>query len=107
MQAESSFPGVGHRYLATFPTFRAELHFESTSALTWYLLNPDGSKARSERVEIAVQPLAYLIFLVTWQEANNTTVVQIEDFAQKVIFANVTRVNGTFLRSKGTFVELK
>ena len=105
-KAENTFPAVGRRYLVTFPAFRAELHFGSASSLTWYLLNADGSKGRSERVDIRVQPVVELIFLVTWQEANKTTVVQVEDFARKAIFTNITRPDGTFLQSRGTFVEL-
>jgi hypothetical protein len=105
-QTESAFPVVGRRLLVTFPAFRTELHFHSASALTWYLLNPDGTKGRSETVEIRIQPVVDKIFLVTWQEANKTTVVQVEDFERKVILTNVTRSDGTFLQSKGTFVEM-
>lgn len=103
---ESPFPAVGRKLLVTFPAFRAELHFHSSSSLTWYLLNADGSKGRSERVDIRVQPVGDRLFLVTWQEANKTTVVQVEDFARKVIFTNITRPDGTFIQSRGTFVEL-
>ena len=104
-QMESAFPAVGRRLLVTFPAFRAELHFHSMSSLTWYLLNPDGTKGRSETVAIRVQPVADKVFLIAWQEANKTTVVQVEDFERKVIYTNITRPDGTFLQSKGTFTE--
>ena len=106
MQTESAFPVVGRRLLVTFPAFRTELHFHSTSSLTWYLLNSDGTTGRSEKVAIRIQPVADKVFLVTWQEANKTTVVQVEDFERKVILTNITRPDGTFLQSKGTFVEM-
>ena len=106
VSATSDFPGVGRRYLVTFPTFRAELHFESVSSLTWTLMNADGSRGRFEKVAIRVQAVAGAIFLVTWQEANKTTVVSVEDFGQRIMFSNITRSDGTFLQSKGTFVEL-
>jgi hypothetical protein len=106
VQTECAFPVVGRRLLVTFPAFRTELHFHSTSSLTWHLLNSDGTNGRSETVEIRIQPVVDKVFLVTWQEANKTTVVQVEDFERKVILTNVTRSDGTFLQSKGTFVEM-
>ncbi|HZP86964.1 MAG TPA: hypothetical protein VFB54_09080 [Burkholderiales bacterium] len=104
--ATSDFPGVGRRYLVTFPTFRVELHFESVSSLTWTLINTDGSRGRYEKVAIRVQAVAGTIFLITWQEANKTTVVSVEDFGQRIMFSNITRADGTFLQAKGTFIEL-
>jgi hypothetical protein len=106
VQTESAFPVVGRRLLVTFPGFRTELHFHSTSSLTWYLLNSDGTTGRSEKVAIRIQSVADKVFLVTWQEANKTTVVQVEDFERKVILTNITRPDGTFLQSKGTLVEM-
>lgn len=100
-----AFPAAGRKLLVTFPKFRAELDFHSHESLTWTLFNADGSRGRFETVAISVQPIAEAIFMVTWQEANKTTVVQVEDFAQKVIYTNITRPDGTFLQSRGTFVE--
>jgi hypothetical protein len=92
--------------LVTFPTFRTELHFHTTSSLTWHLLKSDGTSSRSEKVEIRVKPVADKVFLVTWQEVNKTTVVQVQDFERRVILTNITRPDGTFLQATGTFVEM-
>ena len=54
-------------------------------------MNADGTNGRSEKVEIRVEPVADRVFLVAWQEANKTTVVQVEDFERKVILTNITR----------------
>ena len=105
IQAEAPYPAVGKRLLVTFPTFRAELNIHSASSLTWLLVNADGSRGRSETVTIRVQSVGSQIFLVTWQEASKTTVVQLHDFSRNVIFTNVTRPDGTFLQSRGSFVE--
>ena len=102
-QGDSDYPAIGRRLLVTFPAFRAELNIHSTSSLTWYLLNADGSKGRSETVNARMQPVIGQVFLVTWQEANKTTVVQVQDFGRGAIFTNITRPDGTFLQSKGTF----
>jgi len=102
-QGDSDYPAIGLRLLVTFPAFRAELNIHSTSSLTWYLLNADGSKGRSETVNARMQPITGKAFLVSWQEANKTTVVQVQDFDRGVIFTNITRPDGTFLQAKGTF----
>ena len=104
-QGDSTYPAVGRRLLVIFPTFRAELNIHSASSLTWFLLNADGSKGRSETVNVRIQPLTGQVFLVTWQEANKTTVVQVQDFDRGAIFTNITRPDGTFLQSTGTFVQ--
>lgn len=105
VQVDSTYPAVGRRLLVTFPAFRAELNIHSASSLTWFLLNPDGSKGRSETVSVRIQHVSGRIFLVTWQEANKTTVVQVQDFTRSAVFTNITRPDGTFLQSRGSFVE--
>jgi hypothetical protein len=103
-QGDSTYPAVGRRLLVTFPAFRAELNMHSASSLTWFLLNADGSKGRNETVNARIQPVIAQVFLVSWQEANKTTVVQVQEFDRGTIFTNITRPDGTFLQSKGTFV---
>ena len=100
------FPGVGRRYLATFPDFRFELHFESPQSLTWTQIHADGSRGRSESVAIRMEPIADSLFLVAWQERNRTTVVHVEDFARRVILTHITRPDHTVLQARGTFSEL-
>lgn len=104
--AAAEFPGVGRRYLATFPAFRFELHFKSPTSATWTQIDEDGSRGRVETVAIRIEPVADLLFLVTWQEANRTTVVQVENFVKRVVFTNITRSDGTFLQARGSLVEL-
>jgi hypothetical protein len=99
-------PAAGRRLQATFPTFRTELHFHSASSLTWYFLDAEGRRGRTERVDIRVQSVGDRLYLVSWQESSKTTVVQVQDFVRKVIFTNVTRPDGTFFQSQGSFVEL-
>lgn len=100
------FPGVGRRYLATFPAFRFELHFASPSSLTWTQIDDDGSLGRFETVAIRIEPIADSIYVVSWQEANKTTVVHVEDFARDAVVTNITRADGTFLQARGSFAEL-
>ncbi len=97
------FPGAGHRYIADFKKFRFEHVYASASALTWTTLNPDGSRGQSETVAIHVQPLANGVYMVSWQEANKATVVQVQDYGKKLIFTNLTLPDGNFIQLQGAF----
>jgi len=84
------FPAIGHRYLVDFQRFRVELHFESETSLTYTGINADGSPAGSETVSITVEPIRDMLFLVTWQESDKTTVVHLEDYKNNTIITNIT-----------------
>jgi hypothetical protein len=102
----SAFPAVGHRYRVDFVAFRVELEFTSDTSLTYY--NLDGDKIVGQQtVTIKVEPITDQIFLVTWQESDNTTVVHIEDYAKSTIVTNITSPpNLQFDRFRGTFTQL-
>jgi hypothetical protein len=104
LQTENSYPAIGRRLQATFPGFRAELHIQSTSSMSFILRSAGSGDGRSETVKLRIQPIAAHVFLVAWQEANKTTVVQVHDFARNTILTNVTRLDGTFFQSTGSFV---
>lgn len=42
------------------------------------------------------------VFLISWQEAGKTAVVDAGDFGKEIVCANITRPEGTFLQMKGT-----
>ena len=100
------FPAVGHRYLVNFTAFRVELHFSSATSLTYTGIRSDGSRGGSETVTIHVEPIADMIYLVTWQESDKTTVVHVEDYSKKTIVTNITDSDLTFSRYRGTFTQL-
>jgi hypothetical protein len=45
------------------------------------------------------------LFLVTWQEADKTTVVHIEDYGRQTIITNITNPDLSFQQFHGTFIE--
>ena len=98
------FPAVGHRYLVDFKQFRVELYFASVTSMTYTVLGPDGSRDGSETVSITVEPIRDMLFLVTWQEADKTTVVHLEDYKNNTIITNITdpKENHAFLKFHGT-----
>jgi hypothetical protein len=103
MASAADFPGAGHKFIADFKKFRFEQVYPSATALTWTTLNPDGSRGTSETVSIKTQQIANSVFMVSWQEANKTTVVQIQDYAQKIIYTNLTMPDGSFIQLQGKF----
>ncbi|MDC7789869.1 hypothetical protein PQJ75_14105 [Rhodoplanes sp. TEM] len=101
-----TFPATGHRYLVDFQAFRVELHFESDSRLTYTGIRADGSHGASETVTIAVEPVRDRLFLVTWQEADRTTVVHLEDFKTNTIVTHITGPDSSFSIFHGTMTQL-
>lgn len=106
MYPTDSFPAVGKHYLVDFHAFRVELFFSSETTLTYTGVRPDGSLGPSETVTISVEPLRKSLFLVTWQEADKTTVVHVEDYEARTITTNITSPGGSFSQYKGSFIEL-
>ena len=102
----TNFPGIGHKYLVDFGAFRVQLSFTSLTSLTYYNVAADGSIQGSETVIIKIEWIVDQIFLVTWQEADKTTVVHIEDYDRQTIVTNITNPNLTFDQFHGTFVLL-
>jgi hypothetical protein len=102
----STFPAVGHRFRVDFVAFNVELEFTSETSLTYY--NLDGDKiVGSETVAVKIEPITDKIFLVTWQESDNTTVVHIEDYEKNTIVTNITSPPDLkFDQYHGTFTQL-
>lgn len=62
----------------------------------------DGPFARSETVDIHVVPLGNGIFVVSWQEKDGATVVNVQDYDRGLIHAFATLPSGQLLRMTGT-----
>ena len=101
-----SFPAVGHRYLVGFQKFKVVLSFTSDKSLTYTVINPDGSAGQVETVAIRVERIVAKVYLVTWQEADKTAVVHVEDYDRNTIITNITNPDNSFDQFHGTFVQL-
>ncbi|WP_454746410.1 QcrA and Rieske domain-containing protein [Ciceribacter selenitireducens] len=97
------FPGTGNRYLVEFGAFTVELYFRDPYTLTYTGVRRDGSRGASETVAIETTYLKDFLFLVTWKEADGTTVVHVEDFDQFIIHTNITGPDMSFTKYRGTF----
>ena len=101
MTNSDPFPAVGHRYLVDFGAFRVELLFESITSMTYTGIRADGTRGSSETVSIAVESIRDHLFLVTWQEADKTTVVHLEDYKEDTIITCITGPGGDFSKFHG------
>jgi hypothetical protein len=100
------FPAVGHVYEANFGSWIFHFHFQSETVMT--LTNAEGPfKGISETVQISAMPIRPGVFMISWQEADKTTVVHVEDFENGIVHTNVTEPNGVFLRRSGTLKKLQ
>ena len=89
-----------------FPMFASRLTFLSRNQLQLNVL--DGSHAgMTETVDYRVTNLRPGLFVVAWQEPTGT-VVQVEDFAEGMVYSNVTMFDddGTFVGVTGTINEI-
>jgi Rieske Fe-S protein len=103
---DMAFPGTGNKYLVDFGAFVVELFFENEDTLTYTDIRRDGGRGSPETVKIETTFLRDFLFLVTWQEADKTTVVHIEDYDQYVIYTNITNPDQSFLKYRGMFKKI-
>ena len=101
-----AFPGLGHRYLVDFGVWKTQLYFSSETSLTYTGVRSDGSLGGSETVTIAIRAVRDLLFLVTWQEGDKTTVVHLEDYRDHRIVTHITSPDGSFDIFDGTFQQI-
>jgi hypothetical protein len=101
-----TFPGLGHRYLVDFGTWKTQLYFSSTTSLSYTGVAADGSLGAPETVKIAIDPVRDQLFLVTWQESDKTTVVHLEDYKEYRIVTHITSPDGSFDIFHGSFAQV-
>ncbi len=100
------FPAVGHVYEAHFGSWVHHLHFESETMMT--LTTAAGPfKGNSETVQIAVTPIRPGVFLISWQEADKTAVVHVEDFDNGIVHTTITEPRGAVIRRSGTLKQVR
>lgn len=101
-EEESGFPAVGDNYEVNFDGGSYQIRFESGSMV----MVTDLAQKTSEPVQVATTEIRSGVFMISWQEANKTTVVWVLDLENGIVYANTLQADGTFLRSKGTLKRL-
>jgi hypothetical protein len=67
-----------------------QLEFHSSTSLTYAGVRADGTLGTSQTVQIKVEPIRDMLFLVISPEQDGTTVVHLEDYRNYTIITNIT-----------------
>ena len=100
---ESYLPDIGHIYEAHFDREVLNVRYESEEVMTL----TDQAKGTSETVRMSTTEIRPGVLMFSWQEASKTTVVHVVDFENRIVYANNTRPDGTFLQMKGALKRLQ
>jgi len=106
-QSENSFPAIGHEYQVDFGGGNAfTIAFKSDKEMTFTKLQ-DPNKGQIETIYFTQKRIRDGIHMVYWQEANKTTVVHVEDFAEGVVYTNITAPDGSFFNGSSKLIKVK
>jgi len=94
------FP-IGLEMDVSYPNFQVSLTLLSATQLRFEI--KEGPFARTETVDIHVEPLGNSLFAVSWQEKDGATVTNVQDYDRGLIHSHATLSDGQFLRMTGTF----
>jgi molybdenum cofactor biosynthesis MoaF-like protein len=102
VEDEGGLPAVGHNYEANFDGRNFQIRFESGGML----IVTDSAQKRSQTVQVPATEIRSGVFMISWQEANKTTLVWVLDLENGIVYSNTLQPDGTFLLSKGTLKRL-
>jgi hypothetical protein len=91
---------IGRAFDCRFGPFVPRLQFLSETSLQLDIPTPDGSARQV--VATAVTPVRQGIFMLSWTEADGTTVVHTQDFETNSVHSHARLPDGTLVRSQGT-----
>ncbi len=94
-----AFP-IGLEMDVSYPDFTVSLALTSAKELRFEI--EDGPFARTETVGVEVLPLGNGVFAVSWQEADGSAVVNVQDYDRALVHSFATLPDGRFLRMRGT-----
>lgn len=97
------FPAPGFTYEARFGELAFHLQFD-VDGKTMRLASVGAADfATAESVTYRVLTIRPGVFLVTWTEADKTTVTHVEDFENGVVHTNITKPDHSFLNLTGSW----
>lgn len=102
-----TFPAKDHTYEADLGgDMLVQFEYHSVNSMTIYGLKGE-YKEFTETVDISVMLIRPRVFMVCWQEKNQTTVTHIEDFENGIVYSNITLLGNKSLRLQGSFKQVK
>ncbi len=106
MHKNNVFPLAGRLFEADFGEKTFTLSYQNKDTLI--LEEKKGpSVGRTQTLRVSVVELRPMLFMVNWQEDTKLTVTDIEDYEQRVVYANMTTPDDNFVSLKGTLKEIK
>jgi hypothetical protein len=102
-----SFPATGHVYKADYGdlTFRVAFGTDGKT-LHWAPFAAKDFDIEATTETYRATHIRPGVFMVTWKEADGTTVTHVEDFESGIVHASITLPDHTFLNLKGTWTRL-
>jgi hypothetical protein len=98
---------TGNKYLVDFGMAKAMLHIESETSLTFTITEKEGNEVNmAETVDIKLTPLRPGLYLLTWKEKSGTTVTQVHDYENGIIYSNWTSPDGEFTNRTGDLKQI-
>jgi hypothetical protein len=92
---------VGSVYDLVFSPYTVRVAILSTSELRFEIIE-GFDIGRSEAVQYQAICVRPDVFIVSFQEANRETVVDVQDFSQRVVHTHMTLEDDRFIRMTGT-----
>lgn len=103
----ATFPAAGHVYRVDFGGGNAfDIAFRSGQEMTFTKLQ-EPRKGMVETIHFSHQRLRDGLYMVYWQEADQTTVVHVEDFAEGIVYSNITGPDGSFFNGSSKLTKIK
>ena len=101
-----TFPAPGHTYEARFGDLAFHLKFDAEGKTMRFTSAEALDFNTAESVIYRALFLRPGLFLVTWTEADATTVTHVEDFDKGLVHTNITKPDHTFLNLSGSWTRL-
>jgi hypothetical protein len=98
---------IGNKFLVDFGMAKAILDFQSPTSLTFTITEKEGMDVNiKETVGISLTQLRPQLFMATWKEASGTTVIQVQDYEQGIIYSHWLPAGGELTSRQGTLTPL-
>ncbi|NPD14861.1 hypothetical protein HOY34_06525 [Xinfangfangia sp. D13-10-4-6] len=101
-----SYPAPGHIYEADFGGLAFHLRFHDDGKTMQFKPAAAPDFAQAQAVSYSATVLAPDIFMVTWAEADKTTVTHVQDFGAGRVHTNITQPDHNFLNLTGRWTRL-
>lgn len=104
---DTAFPAIGHVYKADYgdPVFRVAFNTDGKT-LRWAPFAAADFDAEAATETYRATFIRPGVFMVTWKEADGTTVIHVEDFENATVHAAITMPDHQFLTLTGIWTRL-